>query len=128
MNTVGHDSAAHPFDRLSPGEAAEFLAAGGLLVDIRSAGERRRLGEIPGALVIDPSVLAWRLHPSSRHHHPWITSHDQGIVLVSEDGGASLTAAAGLGDLGLSCVGDVQGGFDAWQRAGLPVVQYVTAC
>ena len=73
-------------------------------------------------------MLAWRLHPSSQHHHPWITSHDQVIVLVSEDGGSSRAAAAGLSDLGLSGVGDVQGGFEAWQRAGLPVVHYVTAC
>ena len=128
MEPAAHDDGVQPSDRLSPSEAAAFLDAGGLLVDIRPQHERRRRGEIPGALVIDPNVLAWRLHPSSRHHHPWITSHDQVIVLVSEDGGSSRTVAVGLSDLGLSCVGDVQGGFDAWQRAGLPVVHYVTAC
>ena len=42
------------------------------------------------------------------------------IVLVCADGYSSSLAAASLVDLGVDA-GDVDGGFEAWAQAGLPV-------
>ena len=53
--------------RLEPEAAAEAVHDGALLVDIRPEDQRRRDGEIPGAMVIDRNVLEWRLDPTS----PW---------------------------------------------------------
>jgi hypothetical protein len=44
---------------LSPAEAAEACAAGGLLVDIRPAAQREREGEVPGADVAG-GFQAWK--------------------------------------------------------------------
>jgi hypothetical protein len=55
------------FKRLEPEQAAAELVLGALLVDMRTETQRSRQGEIPGALVIDRTVLEWRLDPTSPH-------------------------------------------------------------
>lgn len=51
--------------RVGPHEAAEVLARGGLVIDIRSLEARRQEGEIPGAIAVERNVLEWRLDPAS---------------------------------------------------------------
>src|ERR1700674_1962344 len=53
--------------RLEPEEAARDVERGALLVDTRTETQRSTQGEIPGALVIDRTVLEWRLDPPSPH-------------------------------------------------------------
>src|SRR5437879_13918989 len=50
--------------RVTAQQAAAELADGALLVDTRTPEQRTRDGEIPAALVIDRTVLEWRLDPS----------------------------------------------------------------
>jgi rhodanese-related sulfurtransferase len=107
--------------RLTPHEAAEVLAGGGLLVDTRTEAHRREHGSIPGAIVIERTVLEWRLDPASPHRIPEVVDHDVEVVVVCSEGYSSSLAAASLQDLGLHRATDLIGGFDAWKAAGLPV-------
>lgn len=110
-------------DRLTPYAALALYEDGGLLVDIRPTAQRRREGEIPGALIVDRNVLEWRLDPASPHRLPEVTGHDQAIIIVCSEGYASSLAAGVLQDLGLRRATDLDGGFRAWAAAGLPVVR-----
>ena len=107
--------------RLTPEQAAAALADGALLVDTRTYEQRSAVGIIPGALVIDRTVLEWRLDPTSPWRIPEVTNADSRIILICAQGYSSSLAAASLQDLGLVNATDVIGGFEAWTAAGLPV-------
>jgi rhodanese-related sulfurtransferase len=118
------DEARLELHRVDPGEAAEALAQGGLLVDTRPSELRRRDGEIPGAVIVDRNVLEWRLDPSSPHRHPAVAEDDgdRTMVVVCDEGYASSLAAVSLRRLGLRNATDLIGGFQAWRAAGRPVI------
>ena len=101
-------------DRVEPAQLAAELANGALVIDIRPAEQRTRDGNLLGAMVIDRNVLEWRLDPSCEHHTPEVTSHDQRIVIVCNEGYGSSLAAATLRDLGLPRATDMIGGYQAW--------------
>jgi rhodanese-related sulfurtransferase len=105
--------------RLGPREALEAQRRGALLVDIRSAADREAEGEIPGAVVVERTVLEWRLDPASPDRLP-VASYDAHVVIVCNEGYSSSLAAATLQDLGIARATDLAGGFRAWQAAGLP--------
>jgi len=107
--------------RLTPTEAAAAAAHGALLVDTRPVEQRRRDGEIPGALVVDRNVLEWRLDPASDARIPEATDHERTVIVICNEGYASSLAAATLQDLGLVNATDLVGGFQAWRAAGLPI-------
>jgi rhodanese-related sulfurtransferase len=108
-------------DRLSPQQAQRAVSAGAVLVDIRPAAQRAAEGEIPGALIVERNVLEWRFDPASAARLPQASYDAQVIVFCSESYTSSLAAAA-LQDLGVRNATDLEGGFVAWQAAGLPVV------
>ena len=108
--------------RVDPKAAAAVQEAGGLLVDIRPAAQRAQFGQIPGALVIERNVLEWRLDPTSPDRHPAVTDDPaRPVVVVCQEGYASSLAAESLQRLGLAGATDLDGGFAAWEAAGLPV-------
>jgi rhodanese-related sulfurtransferase len=107
--------------RLDPHETAAACRRGALLIDIRPTVQRRWEGEVPGALVIERNVLEWRLDPASAHRLAQITDHDREIVVMCSEGYASSLVAATLVDLGFASAADLDGGFQAWVKAGLPV-------
>lgn len=107
--------------RVDARRAAEEQAQGALLVDTRSATQRAAQGEIPGALVIDRTVLEWRLDPTSDSHIPQAVDHRVRVIVVCAEGYSSSLAAASLQDIGLVNATDLIGGFHAWKAAGLPV-------
>ena len=107
--------------RLDPHETAAAARRGALLIDIRPTVQRRWEGEVPGALVVERNVLEWRLDPASRHRLAQVTDYDQEIVVLCSEGYASSLVAATLVELGYASAGDLDGGFQAWARAGLPV-------
>ncbi|MFD4479375.1 rhodanese-like domain-containing protein [Streptomyces sp. NPDC058471] len=108
--------------RVTPEEARDTAAAGGLLVDIRYAALRERDGLIPGALVVERNELEWRLDPQGSHRVAEAVSHGLRIVVICNEGYASSLAAVSLRQLGLRHATDLIGGFQAWKAAGLPVV------
>jgi rhodanese-related sulfurtransferase len=107
--------------RLTPHEAAAAARSGALLVDTRTEAQRRRQGEVPGAVVIDRTVLEWRLDPCSDARIPEATGTDLEVVVLCRQGYSSSLAAAGLRAVGLHRATDVLGGVEAWIAAGLPV-------
>ncbi|HEX5427541.1 rhodanese-like domain-containing protein [Segeticoccus rhizosphaerae] len=107
--------------RLTPTQAAEAVRDGALLVDTRTEAQRRVQGELPGALVIDRTVLEWRLDPTSPYRIPEATGPDLLVVVVCRQGYSSSLAAASLRSVGLHRATDVVGGVEAWIAAGLPL-------
>ena len=107
--------------RLSPQQAQRAVGAGAVLVDIRPAAQRAAEGEIPGALIVERNVLEWRFDPASDASLPQ-AGYDAHVIVVCSAGFTSSLAAAALQDLGVRHATDLDGGFLAWQAAGLPVV------
>jgi rhodanese-related sulfurtransferase len=107
-------------DRLTPRQALRAAGAGAVLVDIRPAAQRATEGEIPGALIVERNVLEWRFDPASAARLPQ-ASYDLQVIICCSEGYTSSLAAAALQDLGVRRATDLEGGFLAWQAAGLPV-------
>ena len=105
--------------RLQPAGATAAVADGGVLVDIRPLEQRILQGEVPGAVIIGRNVLEWRLDPGSDARIPALARPDRKLILMCSEGYASSLAAASLRRLGLDAT-DLDGGFRAWQAAGLP--------
>lgn len=70
---------------------------------------------MPGAVVIDRTVLEWRLDPGSDARIPEATGYDVEVVVVCRQGYSSSLAAASLQDLGIHRATDVIGGYAAWR-------------
>jgi rhodanese-related sulfurtransferase len=92
-----------------------------LIIDTRTEAQRREQGEVPGALVIDRTVLEWRLDPRSEARIPEAVDHDIEVVVICRQGYSSSLAAASLQSVGLGRATDMIGGVEAWQQAGLPL-------
>lgn len=103
-------------ERLGPELLEREQASGALVIDIRPIEQRKRDGELPGAVVIDRNVLEWRLDPTCEHHIPDVTDHHTRIVIVCNGGYSSSLAAALLHDLGLHRTTDLIGGFQGWSE------------
>lgn len=115
-------AARQRLDRLHPAEALAAVGRGAVLVDIRSERQRQSDGVIPGALFHPRNVLEWRIDPASGYSDPSLEG-DVGkhLILVCTEGYQSSLAAATLKDLGFTRATDLEGGFQAWRAAGLPV-------
>ena len=105
--------------RLSPHEALAAQQRGAVLVDTRSAADRAAEGSLPGAVVIERTVLEWRLDPASDACLPF-ASYELPVIVVCNEGYSSSLAAATLQQLGIRRATDLDGGFRAWKAAGLP--------
>ena len=116
-------SARRRLTRLTAEQANAEHATGALLVDTRTESQRRAQGDIPGAIVIDRTVLEWRLDPTSASRIAEATDHRVRVMVLCAQGYSSSLAAASLQDLGLVNATDVIGGFEAWQAAGLPITK-----
>jgi len=108
-----HESRAG-LERVEPAALERELAAGALVVDIRSIEQRQRDGDLPGAVVIDRNVLEWRLDPSSPYRLPIADDPGRRVVLVCNEGFSSSLAAHTLQRLGITRATDLAGGFQAW--------------
>jgi len=102
-------------------QAYQAAEAGAVLVDIRPAQQRAAEGGVPGAVIVERNVLEWRFDPACDARLP-IASYDLQVIVFCSEGYTSSLAAASLLDLGVHRATDLDGGFQAWQAAGLPVV------
>ncbi len=107
-------------DRLTPERALGEQRKGAWIVDVRAQAHRESASEIPGALVIDLTVLPWRLDPGCPWRVPEATSYDERWILICRHGYSSSLAAWNLRQLGLRRATDVIGGYEGWVTAGLP--------
>ena len=110
-------------DRVSPMEAAAEMTGGALLVDIRAESQRAADGVVPGAVYHPRNVLEWRMDPSSGHNDPAVGGIERRVIVMCNEGYQSSLAAATLREIGFARAADLDGGFQAWRGAGLPVEQ-----
>ena len=116
------DEARRRLRRVDAHRAREIVAEGGWLIDIRPAAQRATYGEVPGARVVERNNLEWRLDPGSADRLPGAEDAERTVVIMCQEGYASSLAAASLVALGRARTTDLDGGFAAWKRAGLPSV------
>ena len=98
-------------ERVDPRAAQAAAKDGALLVDIRSDSQRAADGVVPGSTFIARNVLEWRID---------LMRGARKVILMCDEGYQSSLAAATLCDLGVDAT-DLDGGFQAWRAAGLPV-------
>lgn len=115
------EAARDGVQRLSPQQVPAAVAAGALLVDTRTPEQRGEQGELPSALVIDRTVLEWRLDPVGRWRISEMIGPHLQVVLACRQGYSSSLAVASLRSIGLPHATDIEGGVEAWLAAGLPV-------
>jgi rhodanese-related sulfurtransferase len=108
-------------DRVSPEDAAAEMREGALVVDIRSETQRGRDGIVPGAVYHPRNVLEWRMDPESGAADPAVGGVERRVIVMCDAGYQSSLAAATLRELGFTRAADLDGGFQAWRGAGLPV-------
>ena len=107
--------------RLAPEEAKRAADDGAILIDIRSDSQRARDGVLPGATVVPRNELEWLLDPESDYRDPDLARPDARVVIFCNVGYQSSLVAATLKDMGFDDATDIDGGFQAWREAGLPV-------
>ena len=81
-----------------------------LFVDVREQGEYDT-GHIPGITLIPMGEVQNRLAEIPK---------DKTVIVSCQSGGRSSQVAKFLRDQGFANIHDLQGGFAAWQQAGLP--------
>ncbi len=88
-----------------------------LFIDIRDIRELRREGKIPGAVSCPRGMLEFWIDPESPYHKP-IFQEDRTFVFYCASGWRSALAAKMAGEMGLTPVVHIAGGFTAWREAG----------
>jgi rhodanese-related sulfurtransferase len=87
--------------RLTPHQAHRAQQTGAVLIDIRPEANRETEGRLPGAVVIERTLLEWRLDPASEARLPF-ASYDRHVVIVCDEGySSSSLAAVTLQELGI---------------------------
>ncbi|MBU3719905.1 MAG: rhodanese-like domain-containing protein [Burkholderiaceae bacterium] len=91
-----------------------------LLIDIREPAEIAK-GSAPQALHIPSSALAGQMDDIKKR-----IQHGKGqapVILMCQSGWRGAKAGRQLRKAGVEAVFNLEGGFDAWQQAGLPVTK-----
>lgn len=108
-------------ETISPADALARTEAGeALLVDIRDVRELDREGRIPGAFHAPRGMLEFWIDPDSPYHKPPLAT-DKTLVLFCASAWRSALSAKALQEMGVENVAEIDGGFTAWKKAGLPV-------
>jgi rhodanese-related sulfurtransferase len=91
-----------------------------VVVDLREADERVAAGTIRGSALVPRGLLEFAADPSSPQHDDRLQP-DREVLLYCSDGSRSALAASTLLTLGYRTVAHLEGGLEAWTRAGFPV-------
>ena len=109
-------------ETVSPKDAAAEAAAGtAVLVDVREPVEWEH--HIAGAVQVPRGLLEFVADPASPKHRPELDPAGRVIVYCRSGARASL-ACVTLKDMGFENVANLEGGFGAWQEAGLPAAEH----
>jgi rhodanese-related sulfurtransferase len=108
--------------RLTPVAAHRAQQEGAVLLDIRPHAQRARQGHVPGAVIVERTVLEWRLDPASDARLDFVEHHNLRLVVLCSEGYSSSLAAVSLQELGFADATDIIGGFKAWAAAELPTL------
>lgn len=108
-------------ENLAPAQVKEELEQGNVtLVDLRESEELAQTGRIPGSLHAPRGMLEFYADPALLYHKPAFNK-DNRLVLHCASGGRSALATATLKQMGYENVAHLDGGFNAWKEAGMPV-------
>ena len=107
--------------RVGPAAARAAMDEGAVLVDIRAESQRQRDGVVPGSVFIARNVLEWRADPDGSHRDERVADPGRPLIVMCNEGYQSSLVAATLQELGHGDATDLDGGFQAWRAAGLPV-------
>ena len=94
-------------------------AADTVFVDIRDVRELEREGMIPGAFHAPRGMLEFWVDPQSPYYKPVFAEGKTFILYCQADWRGTL-AAATLGEMGMTNVLHLEGGFGEWRKAGAP--------
>lgn len=118
---MAQDEVARRGLAVSAADALALIAAPDIaLVDLREARERDKRGTIPGALHCPYPDVAHAIVPGGLLHY--LSSAGRRILFYCAFGERSAMAVQGAQDAGLADTRHIAGGFDAWRKAGGPVV------
>ena len=90
-----------------------------VFVDIRDVRELEREGMIPGAFHAPRGMLEFWVDPESPYYKPVFTD-DKTFILYCQADWRGVLAAATLGDMGMTNVLHLEGGFGEWRKSGAP--------
>ena len=93
-----------------------------LFVDLRDVRELTRQGKIPGALHAPRGMVEFWIDPAGEYHRKEFASGKRFIFFCAAGWRSALTTKA-VQDMGLKPVCHLEGGFDAWKKAGGAVVR-----
>lgn len=106
---------------LTPAQVeAHQYAHSARLIDLREPDELDDDGLIAGASHVPRGLLEFWADPASPSHRPELDPTVT-TILICGTGGRSALAATSLQQLGYRDVARLEGGLQAWKRAGLPV-------
>ena len=106
---------------VTPQQAFDQSQAGSaVLIDIRDIRELEREGRIDGAFHAPRGMLEFWADPQSPYHKDVFARGDS-LILFCASSWRSALAAKTLQDMGLTNIFDMEGGFNGWQSAGLPI-------
>lgn len=110
------DEALRTVPEVAPADLQSRLSGGEqiVVIDVREPDEFAR-GKIPGAYTIPRGVLEMQVDGR--------LPRESTVVLYCGAGGRSALAAKSLADMGYENVENLQGGWGAWMKSGLPVEQ-----
>ncbi len=111
---MGIKDPREPFTRITVEEAKEMIEQGDVqVIDVREPDEFRQ-GHVPAARLIPVNTVLMRRGE---------LNHDREIIFVCAVGQRSALACEMAAALGLERLYNLEGGTDAWIKAGLPVEQ-----
>ena len=93
-----------------------------VFVDIRDIRELEREGMIPSALHAPRGMLEFWVDPESPYYKP-IFGDGKRLVLYCASAWRSALATKALQDMGVPRICHLEGGFSAWKKAEMPVVE-----
>lgn len=122
-------SAQATLNRLTPEQALKALTDGVTVVDTRTIEEQEAEGIVPGAYRVPRNSVEVFLDPTHRPRFsdeeaadlPPVPKDGEQVIVLCNLGLASSLSAASLQRIGIAGATDVEGGFQAWKTAGLPV-------
>ena len=106
---------------LTPQQAFDQFQAGtATLIDIRDIRELQREGRIDGAFHAPRGMLEFWADPQSPYHKD-VFAQPGNLILFCASSWRSALAAKTLQDMGMTNIFDMEGGFNDWRSAGLPI-------
>lgn len=104
---------------LTPEEAATRMLDGALLIDVRPADRREE--KAIGAVLVNRYEMEKQFIPGAENFIAEAGNPDRPIVVMCGSVKGSAPMAQWLKENGYTNVSHVDGGFDGWKDAGLPV-------